>query len=84
MDNHFAAEPKRMFITYIKLLVRPRTGETSKDSELSVLHNLVCLKDAGGAGKEATNLHAWETLLAFSKLIEKYRPIAIDTVTIRL
>ena len=84
MDDHSAAGPDGMPVPHLKLLVRPRTGETTDDSGLSALHSFVCLIAEGELSTEASNFHAWATLLACTKPNGKYRPIAIGTTARRL
>ena len=84
MDDHSAAGPDGMPVPHLKLLVRPRTGETAATSGLAALHNFVCLMAGGCVNSDASNYHAWATLLACTKPNGKYRPIAIGTVARRL
>ena len=58
MHNHSSAGPDGMPFPHLKLLVRPRTGETADNSGLSALHGFVCLIDEGGLSAEAANFHA--------------------------
>ena len=84
MDDHSAAGPDGMPVPHLKLLVRPRTGETFEDSGIAALHAFVCLMAEGGVSTDAANYHAWATLLACDKPNGKYRPISIGTVARRL
>ena len=84
MDDHSAAGPDGMPVPHLKLLVRPRTGETTDDSGLAALHGFVCLMAEGELSAEAANFHAWATLLACTKPNGKYRSIAIGTTIRRL
>lgn len=65
MDDYSAAGPDGLPVPHLKLLVSPRTGETSEISGLVALHGFVGLTNQGEVSKEAASFYSWALLLAF-------------------
>lgn len=64
MDDYSAAEPDGMPVAHLKLLVRPRAGETLENSGLSFLHDFVSLLTRGAISVKAAKFHERATLFA--------------------